>query len=482
MKQTVRSLSFKLTVAFLVVGILGSVLVAVLVNLQTQQQFDNFVNELYQEDLAAVHEQLTAYYQESGSWQGIENVFFADESSSDFEPGEASPDFEPGELSPDFVPYQQPPPDRLPITLVDGERQVVFGGHHYEQNEVLSANLVEQGMPIEVDGKTVGWVFLDSFERDDRNIPDAPDSPEANFLADLNRITVWSALGAGGLALLLGVWLARTISHPVRELTTATKQVAQGKLGAQVSVTSGDEIGQLAASFNQMSADLARSNELRRQMTADIAHDLRTPLSVVQGYTEALDDGKLRGNSEIYGAMHKQVKHLNRLVEDLRTLSLADAGQLSLHPMDVAPRDLLEHTVLVYAPQAEQQQVALQLDIPDELPTITVDLDRMVQVLGNLISNALRHTPSGGHIRLMAEKREKHLVFQVQDTGVGITPEDLPHVFDRFYRGNKARPESGESGLGLAIARSIVVAHNGRITVTSPPNEGATFTISLPTN
>ncbi|MCA9917929.1 MAG: HAMP domain-containing histidine kinase, partial [Anaerolineales bacterium] len=265
------------------------------------------------------------------------------------------------------------------------------------------------------------------------------------------------------------------------ELKSATQLVAQGELGHQVPVRSPDEIGQLTASFNQMSADLAKANQLRRQMTADIAHDLRTPLSVLQGYTEALDDGKLTGNSEIYQSMHRQVKHLNRLVDDLRTLSLADAGQLSLHPMAVAPRDLLEHTVLIYAQQAEKQQVALELEIPEQLPQIKVDLDRLVQVLGNLISNALRHTPAGGHIRLTAENSQQQLVLRVTDSGAGIDPEDLPHVFDRFYRGDKSRSVNGESGLGLAIARSIVEAHNGRIIVTSTVGQGTTFTITLPT-
>jgi signal transduction histidine kinase len=287
------------------------------------------------------------------------------------------------------------------------------------------------------------------------------------------------AAGAAVLALLLGIILARTISHPISELKTATQRVAEGQLGHQVAVRSPDEIGQLAASFNQMSADLAQANQLRRQMTADIAHDLRTPLSVLQGYTEALDDGKLPGSSDIYQAMHRQVKHLNRLVEDLRTLSLADAGQLSLHPQSVAPRDLLEHSLLVYAPQAEQQQVTLHLDLPDNLPRIQVDPDRIVQVLGNLISNALRHTPNGGEIRLTAKGQNQHLVLQVQDTGAGIAPEDLPHVFDRFYRGDKSRSQNGESGLGLAIARSIVEAHNGRIAASSTPGQGTTFSITL---
>lgn len=454
-----RSLAIKLTLAFLLISVLGTVMVAILINWQTRRQFDTLVTQLYQEDLETIHSQLVTYYQEHGSWQGITDIFFA-EQPSDTE-------------------HDEPSTRKLPITLVDSGLQVVFGNHHVQQGEVLPTSAVAQGLPIEVDGEIVGWVVLDSFGG---NSGDFADSPEANFLANLNNLTVWSTLITAVVGLLLGVLLARTISHPVSELKAATVQMAQGKLGMQVSVRSSDEIGQLAVSFNQMSTDLARASELRRQMTADIAHDLRTPLSVIQGYTEALDEGKLPGNSEIYQAIHKQVKHLNRLVEDLRTLSLADAGQLSLYPFEVAPRDLLEHTFLVYAPQAEQQQVTLQLNLPPDLPNITVDLDRMVQVLGNLVSNALRHTPGGGEIWLAAKSQNRQLLLQVQDTGAGIPPEDLPHIFDRFYRGDKARSDSGESGLGLAIARSIVEAHNGRITATSTPGQGTTFTISLPVN
>lgn len=458
MKTTLRSLSFKLTLAFLVVSVLGTVLVALLVNWQTRRQFGNLVQELYQDDLVVLHEQLTSYYQERGTWDEVENAIFEAPSP------EAGP--EPGRYKP-----------RLPVTLVDREQRLVYGNHHYQPGETLPPTELEDALPIEVAGQTVGWVTLGSFEGG-RN--DFAYSPEADFLANLNRTTLLIAAGAAVLALLLGFILARTISHPISELKTATQRVAQGQLGHQVAVRSPDEIGQLAASFNQMSADLARANQLRRQMTADIAHDLRTPLSVLQGYTEALDDGKLPGSSDIYQAMHRQVKHLNRLVEDLRTLSLADAGQLSLHPQSVAPRDLLEHSVLVYAPQAEQQQVTLHLNLPDNLPRIQVDPDRIVQVLGNLISNALRHTPNGGEIRLAAKSENQHLVLQVQDTGAGIAPEDLPHVFDRFYRGDKSRSQNGESGLGLAIARSIVEAHHGRISASSPPGQGTTFSITLP--
>jgi signal transduction histidine kinase len=277
---------------------------------------------------------------------------------------------------------------------------------------------------------------------------------------------------------LLGIILARTISHPVQELTAATKALAGGDLGHQVPVRTGDEIGQLAQSFNQMSADLAHSNQLRRQMTADIAHDLRTPLSVILGYSEALADGKLPGAPETYTAMHVQAQHLNRLIDDLRTLSLADAGQLSLMRRPVDPQGLLEHTALAYLPAAESRGIAISVE-GEAVKPVSVDPDRMLQVLGNLVGNALRHTPDGGRVILSTARANGYVLLRVQDNGPGIPAADLPHIFDRFYRGDKARSDSA-SGLGLAIARSLIEAHDGRIAAENAPGGGALFTLSLP--
>jgi two-component system, OmpR family, sensor histidine kinase BaeS len=240
-----------------------------------------------------------------------------------------------------------------------------------------------------------------------------------------------------------------------------------------------DEIGELATSFNQMSAHLAQANQLRRQMTADIAHDLRTPTSVIMGYTEALSDGKLAGTADIYQIMHKEAQHLTHLIEDLRLLSLADAGELSLLPETITPRALLEQTAAAHAIQAKQRNIALDIVAAPDLPAVQVDPDRMNQVLGNLVSNALRYTPAGGRITLAAGQQNGRIWLQVRDTGDGIPPGDLPHIFNRFYRGDKSRA-AGESGLGLAIARSIVEAHGGTITAESVPHYGATFTITLP--
>lgn len=304
-----------------------------------------------------------------------------------------------------------------------------------------------------------------------------PNTPARAFEQNFRWVLLYGGGGAVLIGILLALLLTRTITRPVRELTEATQRLSHGELGHQVIVRSEDELGQLATSFNNMSIDLEKADRLRQQMTADVAHDLRTPLSILSGYTEALQDGKLQGTPEMYQVMHQQVAQLHHLIDDLRTLSLADAGELSLNRRPVDPKALLERVFLAYMPQAEAQNITLMLDAPDDLPSLMIDVERMTQVLNNLVGNALRFTPSGGTITLAGRPRQ----LAVHDSGEGIAAADLPFIFDRFYRGDKARqrPE-GESGLGLAIAKSIVDAHGGRIWAESEGlGQGATFWIEI---
>lgn len=446
-----HSLSLKLTLAFLAVGLTGVVLVAAFAGGLTRQRFDEFVFNRYQYE---VLNDAADYFATNGSWDGFQP---AQGQRRDQGGGPAG-----GGMAP-------------PISVLDDEGMVVFSNiPTYEAGRQPAADKDAGRLPVEVDGEIVGYVWFAG-----RPGPGAVrESPEAMFLAGVDRAIVWSAAAAAVLALILGAILASNISRPVRELTEATKVLAAGDLGHQVPVRTSDEIGELAQSFNKMSADLDHSNQLRRQMTADIAHDLRTPLSVILGYSEALADGKLPGTPETYDAMHRQAQHLNRLIDDLRTLSLADAGQLSLERRPVEPRGLLEHTALAYLPAAESRGIELALKDVDA-PPILVDPDRILQVLGNLVSNAIRHTPNGGRVALSAAQANGQVVLRVEDSGSGIPAEDLPHIFDRFYRGDKVRSADGASGLGLAIARSLVEAHGGRITAENVPG-GAAFSMALP--
>ncbi len=449
-----RSLLFKLTLAFVYVGVCGAVLVALVIGLRTRQEFGRFIENQSHREIAA---SLADFYAQNGGWQNF------------YEVAEGDPAWR-GLMA--------------RVVVVDNAGLVVFGLGPESDGRAYPYDDLDRGLPIEVDGETVGTVLL----RPDQpgygygqGAPPGRGSPENVFLSNVTIATITSAAIAGLIALVLGILLARTLTRPIRALTAATHAMAAGNLGQQVEVRSRDEIGELATSFNQMSRDLAQASQQRKQMTADIAHDLRTPLSVLRGYTEGLRAGSLAGSPDLYAIMHEEVIHLQHLVEDLRTLSLADAGELPLHRRAVDPRALLERTGLAYVMQAEAKGVALRIDALDNLPSVNVDVERMTQVLNNLVANALRYTDAG-EIVLSATAVPGAIQLQVSDTGVGIPAEELPYIFNRFYRADKARQRmpDASSGLGLAIAKAIVVAHGGEVTAVSTPGQGTTFFITLP--
>lgn len=305
------------------------------------------------------------------------------------------------------------------------------------------------------------------------------------FLANVLRTSLLGASGAIVAAWVVGAVLSRGLTKPVRALTEATQRMADGELGTQVRVSGRrDEIGRLAHSFNKMSSDLAASSKKRQQMTADIAHDLRTPLTILRGYMEGIKDGTIDNTPQVIDIMYEEVNHLEHLVNDLRTLSLADAGELSLNKQPIHPRSLLERTALAYIIQAEEKGLTLQVEADDSLPEINVDVERMTQVLNNLVSNALRFTKHGT-ITLSAKMQDEAMLLRVRDTGRGISAESLPHIFDRFYRVDESRQRDpagvASSGLGLAIVNAIVTAHDGHVSVNSKgENLGSEFVVVLP--
>lgn len=451
-----RTLAFKLTLAFLFVGALGVFLVAVFVGFRTQSEFDQFLSESFRDSVA---DSLVTYYAENGSWQGASQ-----------------------QLLQTFRVEGGMRDRQSPWVLAEADGRVILGGWLYHPGEQLNSSMLRDSLPLVVGGETVGYLLQIPIPMRPPPDVDGHWSPESAFLNRVNRAILYSSLVALAVALFIGIFLARNIARPIRDLTQATTAVAHGELGRQVEVRGNDEIAELSISFNQMSSDLALASRQRRQMTADIAHELRTPLSIIMGYTESLRDGVLPSNAETFDIIYDEAEHLSRLVQDLRTLSLADAGELSLNLGLIDPVELLRNVAARYAHQAEQKGVGLQVEVGSELPDVEVDQGRMEQVLSNLVSNALRYTPAQGQITLSAHQKSSDLlVLQVQDTGVGIAPEDVERIFDRFYKVDASRTaENGESGLGLAIARSLVLMHNGRISVESVGGSGSTFRIELP--
>lgn len=441
-----RSLALKLSLAFLMVGLTVAALVAVFAGEATLNAFGDF---LFSQNKDAIVAQLSNYYRVHQSWA---EVYLA--------------------LPEVFDPRQGGDPD---IRLVDAAGRVVVGRPGFDRTAPLTRAEIDQGVPIMVDGQRVGTLLR---QRSPFGTPGRADP----FLDRINRALLIAAGGGAALALLLGWLLSRALTQQLRDLTHATRTIARGDLGRQVAVRSQDEVGQLARSFNSMSADLAQARDLRRQMTADIAHELRTPLSIILGHTEALRDGVLPPTPETHSLLHDEAIRLNRLVEDLRTLTLADAGELSLNRRLTEPEALLKRALALHLPRLQQHAITLQTEIAPDLPTVEVDPDRMLQVLNNLLDNAARHTPANGRITCRAaQSAAGQLVISLSDSGPGIAPADLPFIFERFYRADKSRQhDTTGSGLGLAIARSIVEAHGGRLWAESAPGSGATFWIELP--
>jgi signal transduction histidine kinase len=468
-RLSLGSLATKLTLAFLLVSLTGTALVAILVGQITTSEFDKYLLDQMQSSFVL---QASQYYQANGSWSGASQGLRATESFTSLAPApRATPAA--GVSSP--ATNQPPWPQRRdnPFLLADRDGYTVVSAGPYHLGERVPIGDLAKGVPVDANGRMVGTaIFVGAL------LPRDP--KEDAYLEQTSRAIVVGAVGGTLVALILAIVLAATLTRPLRELTAATRAVAKGEVH-QVSVRSRDELGQLAASFNQMSADLASSAEARRQMTADIAHDLRTPLTVITGYLESLRDGVLKPTPARFEVLYNEARHLQRLVEDLRTLSLADAGELPLNKQPVSPRALLERAAESFRQQADQKGISLEVQAAEGLPTVAVDAERMMQVMGNLLTNALRYTPGGGAIRLLAVSGRNEVSITVQDSGAGISAAALPHVFDRFYRGDDSRRDSdGESGLGLAIARSLVNAQGGEINAVSEPGRGASFVMAFP--
>jgi two-component system sensor histidine kinase BaeS len=448
----IRSITIKLLLAFLAVGLIGTVIIALIAWSGTEREFGNLEFQRWQE---ALSELMAEYYSSSGSWEGISEAVVR------FDPGMGPG----GRGFPRMV---------EPIILLDETGKVITSGQGFTVGETVRQQTFNMAIPIMVEGEEVGRFIAG---RDALAVSTSGEE----FLDRIIRVLLLGVLGAAVVAALLGLILARNLTKPLRELTAATQAVAAGDLEQQVPVRSKDELGQLAKAFNQMNANLARSRDLRRQMTADIAHELRTPLSVILAHTEGIEDGVLPPSQETFQIIHDETMRLSTMVEDLRTLSLAEAGELGLTPQIISPGEIIKQVVASHNPRAKQREITLEVDIEAGLPEIDVDPDRMAQVLGNLLDNAFRYTPNGGHIKLSAERTSGGVQLRIQDNGPGVEAEELSQIFNRFYRADKSRQrDDGGSGLGLAIAKSIVERHKGQIWAESKLGEGMTLVIEFP--
>lgn len=458
-----RRLWVRLTIAFGLVTLAAIIIAAVLANIQVSTQFRRFVTHSQMMETALPT--LVDYYRVHGSWDGVEAVI------------ENLP--RPGGMG---MGQGRGMRRGAPVfMLTDTAGRVVYSSTTGGMSTTLSRQELADALPVEVQGQVAGYVVLDAGDPPQTMLNTAAQS----FLAQVNAALVQAGLIAGVLGILIGLLVARGLTAPLNRLTAAVRRISQGRLAERVTVTGAAEFTELAHAFNEMAASLEQAETLRRSMVADIAHELRTPLSVIQGNLQAILDDVFPLDKAEIASIYEETLTLNRLISDLRDLAQAEAGQLPLDIQTVLPGELVRGAADRFAELARDKGVRLTLEISADLPPVQADPDRIRQVLHNLLSNALRHTPAGGQITIRVDRLKAGGSFvriTVADTGPGIPPADLPHVFDRFWRADKSRSrEQGGSGLGLAIARKLVEAHGGQIGVESEgiPGKGSRFWFTL---
>jgi len=449
------SLRVKLIGAFAVIILLGGATAYWLAERAVREGFQSFSTQSGLIHAYQLQQPFAEYYERAGSWRGVESFF------AEMGPGMMQ--------SPAMLVYH------YNLILADEGGTVLLAPDPRLLGRRLSQEALVAGVPINVAGQRVGTLLSASLEN-------AFNPLEQTFLGSISRSILIASLMAALGALIVGALLFRQLTQPLRRLARATEQIASENRGPgpRLPVHSKDELGQLSAAFNRMAERLEKSEKLRRQMIADIAHELRTPLTVIQGDLQALREGVFTPTPETLASIHDESLILTRLVNDLRELSLAEAGELSLKKQLTNLSELIRRIAVNFQPQLNEKRIKLILEVPEKLPRLEIDPDRIGQVFLNLLSNAERHTPAGGQITVTVQQTQTELQISVADTGPGIAPEDLPYIFERFYRADKSRSrQSGGSGLGLAIAKQLVEAHGGKIWAQSPPGQGTTFIFAL---
>jgi len=304
---------------------------------------------------------------------------------------------------------------------------------------------------------------------------------------------VFEAMTYATLAALVGAVLAsflisRQVVTPTLQMMSLSKRIAEGEYEERLSLPGGqqmdqiDELGRLALSFNQMADKLEKTETMRRELIADVTHELRTPLTAVKGYLEGMTDGILPADPETYQQIHSEINRMQRLVNDLQELSRVEAGAFQLMLTPVSPASLIERIQNTLGRQFEEKNIQFETNMEANLPDINVDKDRIIQVLTNLVGNALQYTPSGGKVTLLVRRELYDVLFSVIDNGIGISADQIPLIFNRFYRTDKSRTRtSGGSGIGLTIAKALVIAHRGKIWAESQgEGKGSTFSFLIP--
>lgn len=454
-----HKLQFRLFLAFAIVIMVSFGAVYFFVGRMARDEVERFGEQNEQTRSSRVEFLLATYYRDQGGWSGIQ--FYIKQWANLFG-------------------------DRIIVTDNSG---VVIAD---SEEKLLGQNYAPEfpGRPLSItkEGNPTGFLFISPVATPVApprpgifpNPPGDFPSPFSLFEA-INRSLLLGVLLSIGLALLFTFIMSNRISAPVKVLAVAATHLGKGDLAQRVVIKDKSEIGELAKAFNAMAEELERSDKIQRNMIADIAHELRTPLTNIRGYLEAISDGVVQPDANTIGSLNEEAALLSRLVSDLQELSLAESGALKFDSRVQDIGCVLKQTVEMKRPTATAKGLTLTDAIQPGLPLVNIDAQRISQVLRNLLENAIAHTESGGSITVSAAKQGNNIAVSVADTGEGISAEDIPHLFERFYRVDPSRTRTtGGSGLGLKIAKRLVEAHGGTIIVRSEPGKGSCFTFTIP--
>lgn len=445
----------RLTLAFALVVLVAVVAVTALVNWRADSQFRQYLRNSQTLAAGGLGENLADYYAANGTWDGVDTLL-------DLQPHMPGMRGRGRGMGPAW--------SLSDVTLADADGRVVHG-----DGRSLSSAEREGALPITVDDELVGYLLVPL----PGNVPIGP--LEESFLSRFRSYLLLGGALAISVGVVLGLLLSRNLTAPLRRLAGAARAVATGDLSQQVEERGSEEIVEVARAFNDMTSALSQAEILRQNLMADVAHELRSPLTVLQGNLRALLDDIYPLEKEEVALLYEETRLLSRLVDDLRDLALAEAGALRLHRRPFDLQQVIRSTGTSFAPVAEERGVSLEIDVRADLPDAFGDVDRVAQVLRNILVNGLRHTPEGGHLSISAGTVGDRVKVTVADSGEGISPEDLPHVFDRFWRADRSRArETGGSGLGLTIAKQLVEAQGGKVGVESQLGVGSRFWFTLP--
>ena len=443
------SLQFRLIVGFALVLALALGSVSVYLRVATQREVERFQQEVEEARAARLERIVSDFYSPRRGWDGLQAVL---------------------ERAGSLYSWQ--------IVVTDRQGSVVGDSHRRFGMPFRQASRRGLAFRVLSSGREVGSVVMAP-----RSVPDvAPEPAMSTLVSALDRSLLWSGIAAGAGGILLVSLVSRRALASVRVLNSTAKRLGHGDLSQRVPALSRDEVGELGRTFNSMAEGLERAEQQRRSLVADIAHELRTPLSNIQGYVEAVRDGVLQPDDATINTIYQQVQYLAHLVEDLRLLAQAEAKDFRLSKQPDSLIDVLRRSVEAFRPRAEAKGVSVTLDAPREFPLVLMDRTRVAQVVGNLLENAISHAPEAGQVTVSAEVSAGNAAsIAVADDGAGIPPDDLPHVFDRFYRVDTSRTRAtGGAGLGLTIAKQLVEAHGGSIRAESSLGAGSRFIFELP--